>query len=312
MSELIFFKPFFKQVLWGGHKMRDFYGYDIPGDDTGEAWVISANDHGQSTVLGGAYDGQSLASLWDSHRELFGNLEGKEFPLLVKIIDAREDLSIQVHPDDAYAGENENGSLGKTECWYILDCPEGASLVVGHNAGSRQELQEMIEQERWGELIREIPVKKGDFIQINPGTVHAIKGGLMILETQQNSDITYRVYDYGRLTDGKPRQLHVKQSIDVITVPAPSAADSVKSALALPENTLNELISCDYYTVWKLDVAGVMSFEQTHPFLIMSVIEGEGSVDGRRICKGDHFILPQSYGTAELRGEMTLIASSVR
>ena len=184
--------------------------------------------------------------------------------------------------------------------------------MVGHNAGSRQELQEMIEQERWGELIREIPVKKGDFIQINPGTVHAIKGGLMILETQQNSDITYRVYDYGRLTDGKPRQLHVKQSIDVITVPAPSAADSVKSALALPENTMNELISCDYYTVWKLDVAGVMSFEQTHPFLIMSVIEGEGSVDGRRICKGDHFILPQGYGTAELRGEMTLIASSVR
>jgi beta-glucosidase len=299
-------------MIWGGRQLADQFGYEIPGGNTGECWAVSAHPNGDCVVREGAYQGKTLSQLWKEEPGLFGNSDLDRFPLLVKIIDAKDDLSIQVHPDDAYAGENENGSLGKTECWYILDCPEGASLVVGHNAGSRQELQEMIEQERWGELIREIPVKKGDFIQINPGTVHAIKGGLMILETQQNSDITYRVYDYGRLTDGKPRQLHVKQSIDVITVPAPSAADSVKSALALPENTLNELISCDYYTVWKLDVAGVMSFEQTHPFLIMSVIEGEGSVDGRRICKGDHFILPQSYGTAELRGEMTLIASSVR
>lgn len=312
MKSILFLEPVFKQMIWGGRQLADQFGYEIPGDRTGECWAVSAHPNGDCVVREGAYQGKTLSQLWREEPGLFGNSDLDRFPLLVKIIDAKDDLSIQVHPDDAYAGENENGSLGKTECWYILDCPEGASLVVGHNAGSRQELREMIEQERWGELIREIPVKKGDFIQINPGTVHAIKGGLMILETQQNSDITYRVYDYGRLTDGKPRQLHVKQSIDVITVPAPSAADSVKSALALPENTMNELISCDYYTVWKLDVAGVMSFEQTHPFLIMSVIEGEGSVDGRRICKGDHFILPQGYGTAELRGEMTLIASSVR
>lgn len=312
MKSILFLEPVFKQMIWGGRQLADQFGYEIPGGNTGECWAVSAHPNGDCVVREGAYQGKTLSQLWKEEPGLFGNSDLDRFPLLVKIIDAKDDLSIQVHPDDAYAGENENGSLGKTECWYILDCPEKASLVVGHNAGSRQELQEMIEQERWGELIREIPVKKGDFIQINPGTVHAIKGGLMILETQQNSDITYRVYDYGRLTDGKPRQLHVKQSIDVITVPAPSAADSVKSALALPENTMNELISCDYYTVWKLDVAGVMSFEQTHPFLIMSVIEGEGSVDGRRICKGDHFILPQSYGTAELRGEMTLIASSVR
>ena len=312
MKPIIFLNPVFKQMLWGGNQLRSSFGYDIPGDDTGECWAVSAHPNGDCTVKEGTYEGMTLSQLWVKHPELFGNPKTDRFPLLVKIIDARDDLSIQVHPDDTYAGEHENGSLGKTECWYILNCPEGATLVAGHNAGTRQELAEMIHQGRWSELIREIPVKKGDFIQINPGTVHAIKGGMMILETQQNSDITYRVYDYGRLTDGKPRQLHVKQSIDVITVPAPSAADSVKSALALPENTMNELISCDYYTVWKLDVAGVMSFEQTHPFLIMSVIEGEGSVDGRRICKGDHFILPQGYGTAELRGEMTLIASSVR
>ena len=210
------------------------------------------------------------------------------------------------------AKEHENGSLGKTECWYVLDCPEGASLVVGHNAKTREELKEMIEQGKWSELIREVPVRKGDFIQIDPGTVHAIKGGLMILETQQNSDITYRVYDYDRLTDGKPRQLHVKQSIDVINVPAPSAENSVKHMLDLPKNTLNELISCDYYTVWKLEVTEPVQIDQKHPFMNVSVIEGEGLVNGQLVKKGDHFILPSGIGQVDLRGQMLLIASAVK
>lgn len=312
MKPILFLDPVFKQMIWGGRQLADQFGYEIPGDKTGECWAVSAHPNGDCVVREGAYKGKTLSQLWKEEPGLFGNSDLDRFPLLVKIIDAKDDLSIQVHPDDAYAREHENGSLGKTECWYILDCPEGAALVAGHNAGSRQELEEMIEQGRWGELIREIPVKKGDFIQINPGTVHAIKGGLMILETQQNSDITYRVYDYDRLTDGKPRQLHVKQSIDVITVPASSAEDSVKSALGLPVNTLNELISCGYYTVWKLDVAGAMSFEQTHPFLIMSVIEGDGEINGQKIHKGDHFILPDGFGEAQMKGSMTLIASTAK
>lgn len=170
----------------------------------------------------------------------------------------------------------------------------------------------MIEQGKWSELIREVPVQKGDFIQIDPGTVHAIKGGLMILETQQNSDITYRVYDYDRLTDGKPRQLHVKQSIDVINVPAPSAENSVKHMLDLPKNTLNELISCDYYTVWKLEVTEPVQIDQKHPFMNVSVIEGEGLVNGQLVKKGDHFILPSGIGQVDLRGQMLLIASAVK
>lgn len=310
MKSILFLEPVFKQMIWGGRQLADQFGYEIPGDRTGECWAVSAHPNGDCVVREGAYQGKTLSQLWREEPGLFGNSDLDRFPLLVKIIDAKDDLSIQVHPDDAYAGENENGSLGKTECWYILDCPEKASLVVGHNAGSRQELQEMIEQERWGELIREIPVKKGDFIQINPGTVHAIKGGLMILETQQNSDITYRVYDYGRLTDGKPRQLHVEQSIDVITVPALSAKDSVKEAAYLPENTMNELISCDYYRVWKLEVAGGFSFEQEYPFLIMSVTDGEGTVNGKDVKKGDHFILPKGFGEVDLQGKMQLIVST--
>ena len=134
----------------------------------------------------------------------------------------------------------------------------------------------------------------------------------MILETQQNSDITYRVYDYDRLTDGKPRQLHVKQSIDVITVPAPSAEDSVKYVDDLPKNVMNELISCDYYTVWKLDVTEPVYIKQDQPFMNMSVIEGEGLVNGQMIKKGDHFILPAGIGEVHLRGNMKIIASSVK
>ena len=310
MKPILFLNPVFKQMLWGGSKLRSSFGYDIPGDDTGECWAVSAHPNGDCTVKEGIYEGLSLSQLWAKHPELFGNPKTDRFPLLVKIIDAKDDLSIQVHPDDVYAGAHENGSLGKTECWYILDCPEGAALVAGHNAGTKQELADMIHQGRWSELIREIPVKKGDFIQINPGTVHAIKGGMMILETQQNSDITYRVYDYDRLTDGKPRQLHVEQSIDVITVPALPAKDSVKEAAYLPENTMNELISCDYYRVWKLEVAGGFSFEQEYPFLIMSVTDGEGTVNGKDVKKGDHFILPNGFGKVDLQGKMQLIAST--
>ena len=309
---ILFLNPVFKEMIWGGSQLAEKFGYKIPSDKTGECWAVSAHPNGDCTVREGEYAGRKLSELFKEEPELFGNLPLDRFPLLIKIIDAKSDLSIQVHPDDAYAKVHENGSLGKTECWYILDCPENATLVVGHNAGSREELREMIEQKRWSELIREVPVKKGDFIQINPGTVHAIKGGLMILETQQNSDITYRVYDYDRLSNGKPRELHVQQSIDVITVPAPSAEDSVSHAADLPANTMNELIACDYYKVYKLTVTEPVSFEQDHPFLIMSVIEGEGLVNGQMIKKGDHFILPCGFGKVDLQGDMTLIASSVK
>ena len=232
--------------------------------------------------------------------------------MLTKIIDAKADLSIQVHPDDAYAKVHENGSFGKTECWYIMDAPENATLVIGHNAKTKEELASMIHEGRWNEFIREIPVKKGDFIQIDPGTVHAIKGGLLILETQQNSDITYRVYDYDRLSNGKPRQLHIEQSIDVITVPAKSVEDSVKSTEGLAKNQWNELYSCGYYTVFCADVDGRLEFEQKYPFLICSVLEGDGIVASQPVKKGDHFILPSGFGNVEMQGSMRLIASTVQ
>lgn len=307
----IFLKPVFKQMLWGGDRLGTDFGYDIPGDKTGECWGISAHPNGDDDIANDEFKGMTLSQLWKEKPELFGNSDSDRFPLLIKIIDAKDNLSIQVHPDDEYAAINENGSLGKTECWYIIDCPDNAKLVVGHNAKSRQELSDMIHEGRWSEFIRYVPIKKGDFIQINPGTVHAITSGCMILETQQNSDITYRVYDYDRLTNGKPRELHVKKSIDVITVPAEAVEDSVKCTNDLPQNQWNELIECKYYKVYKLVLDGEISFEQSHPFLNMSVLEGCGSINGTEIKKGDHFILPAGYGEVRMSGKMEIIASTV-
>ena len=205
---------------------------------------------------------------------------------------------------------HENGSLGKTECWFILDCKENATLVVGHNAKTKEELEQMIHEGRWKEFIREIPIKPGDFIQLDPGTVHAIKGGTLLLETQQSSDITYRVYDYDRLSNGKPRQLHIVQSIDVITVPAKSADNSVVH-IEKKDDAIQQLIQCPYYTVYRIDVEHRVETWQDKPFALMSVVEGEGTLNGTHLKKGDHLILPDGYGKVELQGRMQIIASTI-
>lgn len=311
MKPIIFLKPVFKEMIWGGSRLGTDFGYDILGDDTGECWGISAHPNGDDLIANEEFAGKTLSQLWNERPDLFGNLKGDRFPLLIKIIDAKANLSIQVHPNDDYADKNENGSLGKTECWYIIDCPKDAKLVVGHNAKTREELSDMIHQGRWDEFIRYVPIKKGDFIQIDPGTVHAITSGCMILETQQNSDITYRVYDYDRLTNGKPRELHVEKSIDVITVPAKSTEDSVRNTNDLPQNKWNLLEECKYYKVYKMVLDGTTSFEQTHPFLNMSVLDGEGDINGQKIKKGDHFILPAGFGEVKISGRIEIIASAV-
>lgn len=310
-KEIIFLKPQLKDVVWGGEKLRDEFGYEGAGDFTGECWGISAHPNGDCEIINGTYKGMTLSALYKEHREVFGGITAEEFPLLVKIIDAKQNLSIQVHPDDAYVKEHESCPYGKTECWYVMDCPENASLVIGHHAKTREELKAMIHEGRYDELIKEVSVKKGDFLQITPGTVHAIKGGFTILETQQSSDITYRVYDYGRLVDGKERPLHVQQSIDVITVPDKAGEEALSHTDGLAADTMNLLIACEFYKVWKLTLQNTVKVEQQYPFLLASVLNGEGNVDGVAVKKGDHFILPAGYGEAVFTGNMELILSTV-
>lgn len=308
--EPLFLAPVFKQMIWGGNRLGTDFGYEIPGDDTGECWAISAHPNGDCQIKNGAYTGRYLSELWEDHRELFGNVDGDRYPLLVKLIDAKADLSIQVHPNDAYAKEHENGSLGKTECWYIVDCDKDAEIVIGHHAKNHEEVKEMIQNKQWTDFIRVIPIKKGDFFQINPGTVHAIKGGTLILETQQNSDITYRVYDYDRLSNGKPRELHVEKSIDVIE--APFVPYEVKNTVEKGEGfEIQNLITCPVYSVNKVQIHGNAIFQQDKPFLNVSVLEGSGTIDGVEIKKGDHFILPAGYGEYKISGELMLITSNI-
>lgn len=309
--EILFMDPVCTHNIWGGERLWEEFHYLVPDRHSGECWGISAAYGRENIVRNGTFRGMKLSDLWQKHRELFGQTGQDRFPLLTKIIDAKEKLSIQVHPDDIYAGAHENGSPGKTECWYVLDCPEDARLIVGHNARTRAELESMIREARWSELIREVPVRKGDFIQIDPGTVHAITAGMLILETQQNSDITYRVYDYDRLSDGKPRELHIGKSLDVIRVPAKTVEDSIFSTQGLPVNRLNQLYGGQYYRIFKAQVQGEMTFAQAYPFLSVSVCEGKGYIDGIPLVKGEHFIIPAGYGAVRLEGEMLLIVSSV-
>ncbi len=313
-KELIFLKPCFKNVVWGGSRLKEEFGYEEAGDSTGECWGISAHPHGDCKIRGGHFDGMFLSVLYREHRELFGNLTEEEFPLLVKILNAKQDLSVQVHPDDVYArahGGADGMERGKNECWYIMDCPQDASLIIGHHAKTRKELARFIHEGRYTELFREIPVKKGDFIQIASGTIHVIKGGFTILETQQSSDTTYRVYDYGRLVDGKPRALHVQESIDVINVPDGTGPGQVVHTEGLPDDKMHLLIDCSYYKVWKLAVRTGVTVKQEYPFLLVSVLDGKGMVDGQAVCKGDHFLIPYGFGEVIFEGNMEMILSSV-
>lgn len=311
MESIIELVPVFKEKIWGGRKLETEFGYEIPAGPVGECWAISAHPAGDDEIASGEYAGKTLSWLWDEHRELFGNCEGDRFPLLVKIIDAKDDLSIQVHPDNDYAAEHEDGSLGKKECWYVLSAEPGQTIVVGQRAHSREEFAQMVEEGRWSELLNEIPIKAGDFFQIDPGTVHAIKGGTVILESQQSSDVTYRVYDYDRKQDdGTLRPLHMQQALDVIDFDcAPLTSGEVE--LSGPVTTLeqNECYTVDLVRVGEDGCPAELAVETPHPFTCISVIEGEGVVNGREVKKGTHLLALSACDALEFSGTMQVVLS---
>ena len=312
--DLNFPRPIFHEKIWGGRKLATDFGYEIPDGPIGECWAISAHPNGDCVIDGGAWDGLHLSELWDGHRELFGGVEGDRFPLLVKIIDAKDNLSVQVHPDDVYAAEHENGSLGKRECWYVLAVDPGTKIVIGQRAHDRAELAQMIEEGRWSDLINEVPCRVGDFFRIEPGCVHAIQGGTMVLETQQSSDVTYRVYDYDRVDDaGNERELHIEQSLDVVDYAMEAPASGEVTA---PEvDGVTELMECPNFVVDRVRVSGEKTIEQPWPFMCASVIEGSGTVVAagagvtHELGLGTHFLAPAGCGALTFTGDMTLVTS---
>ena len=310
MKQLLYLEPVLRDMIWGGTGLAEF-GYTLTSGRVGECWGVSAHKNGCCTVRGGRYDGRRLDELWREEPALFGDhADNAEFPLLVKIIDAQDDLSIQVHPDDAYANVHENGAMGKTECWYVLKAEEGASIIIGHNAKTPEELRAMITDGRFSDLIREIPVKAGDFFQIEPGTVHAIKRGTMLFETQESSDVTYRLYDYDRLQNGVKRPLHIDQSLAVIKVPfEPMHIEpEVRNA---EDAVITKYVDCRFYTVYKVEVNGAATIPLSGMFHTASIIEGEGYLDGSLVKKGDHLILSAGYGETRAVGRFTAIVTRV-
>ena len=313
MATPLFLQSTMHEKIWGGTRLRDQFGYAIPSEQTGEYWAISAHPNGVSIVENGPYAETPLDKLYKEHRELFGNREEEVFPLLTKILDANDWLSVQVHPDDAYGLQHE-GELGKTECWYIIAADEGAEIVYGHTAQTREALADLIHQGDWDQLLTRVPVKAGDFFYVPSGTMHAIGEGILILETQQSSDATYRVYDFDRKDDqGKLRELHLDKSIDVLSIG--EIPNSHPSTIAVAGQELTTLVSNPFFTVHKWNIHSQTSFQRFAPYLLVSVLDGQGTiaVDGQTypIQKGSHFILTSDIENWQLDGELELIVSHV-
>lgn len=307
---MIFLKPVFHEKIWGGTRLSEIFSYDIPSSNTGECWAISAHENGDCIIAKGAYEGKTLSWLYENRRNLFGNISYEKFPLLVKLIDAKNKLSVQVHPDDKYAKEVEGVPFGKTECWYIVDCANDAEIIIGHHAKSRDEMKHMVENNQWDKMLRRKTIKPGDFFYISAGTVHAICENTLILEVQQSSDTTYRFYDYGRLQDGKPRDLHIKKSIDVSIVPHEDYV--LTKNISTDENIkIDTLVEEQNFTVRKITSSGKAAITIKKPFLLCNVLDGRGVINNESVGKGDNFILTSDENEIEIDGDIELIISSL-
>lgn len=316
-NQPIFLQPIFQERIWGGEKLNTEFGYDIPSNITGEAWVISAYRNGPSLIKNGPLEGKTLIDAWSNHGELFNKKENnyEDYPLLVKIIDATNDLSVQVHPNDEYAQNVEGAPYGKTECWYVLSAEEGAELILGHHASTKEELDRMVDDGEWDKFLRRVKVKAGDFVYVPSGTIHAIGKGIVILETQQSSDITYRVYDYERIDAvGQTRELHLEKSKEVTTVPY-EIFNVEQTETRIEGLTEKKLVEAKYFTVYHWTLNGGVKRELAHDFLQVSVVEGSGEITIERksfpLEKGTHFILPNGVKTYELKGNAEFIVSHI-
>ena len=297
--DAITFEPLYMERVWGGRELERVYGRKLP-DPThpfGESWEIVDRENEQSVVDHGPFAGTSLHELWTQHREqIFGSGYDNHprFPILIKILDARDDLSIQVHPPAALAASL--GGEPKTEMWYIADCEPGAKLYVGLKKGvTRESFEKAIADGSVETCVHAIIPEPGESIFIPSGRLHAIGAGFLIHEIQQNSDTTYRVFDWNRLgLDGKPRELHVAQSLASIDF------EDYEPSMDTPDGDI--LASCKYFTTARKDLAAgnTINNPDSEKFSILSVAEGELiSRSGRRFSKGRFLLLPQGASALE-------------
>ncbi len=285
--------PVLKNYLWGGRKLHTLYGRENGGDKISESWEVSIHPDGISQPLG-AYLAENPKAV---------DAEGSSFPILIKYIDAMQNLSVQVHPDDAYAQRVE-GDNGKTEMWYIVDADENAGIYCGFRRDvTKEEFLSKVQDGTVEELLNFIPVKKGDCYLIEAGTVHAIGAGCVICEIQQSSNVTYRVYDYNRRgADGQLRQLHIDKAMEVINFK--KFVDNTNTQPA--DGGLQLLTQCKYFRCRKLTLCGEFQMNSPTSFLAVNVLTGSGEINGMPFSAGDSFFLPAGESLT-LSGEAELM-----
>ena len=315
-------KPAFKDYIWGGTRLRDDFGKDCDFDKVAESWELSCHKDGNSVIANGEFAGMSLSEYIEKQgKAVLGTncARFENFPVLIKLIDAKDNLSVQVHPDNEYAQRVE-GEYGKTEMWYVVDADEGATLLYGFKHEiSKEEFRDRIENNTLLEVTNAVPVKKGDVFFIRSGTLHAIGKGILIAEIQQNSNTTYRIYDYGRVgKDGKPRELHIDKALDVTKLcPAEPYPETEWVTADSKTGWKKKLLSsCEYFTVNALDIpesAELTADEKS--FVSLLFLDGTSTIsyDGGKldVKKGDSVFIPAGFGSFKIDGKCSAVMTTI-
>ena len=304
MYPLKFKKTLVKKV-WGGRKFNSILDMELPDESLyGESWEVSSHKGGLSYIENGEYAGCSLVDIINKNKEemlgeeIVKRFKG-EFPLLIKYLDINDRLSVQVHPSDDYALRVE-GEFGKSECWYVMEASEDATLILGVKDGVTKDIfKKKVESKDFSDLFNTIKVKKGDFINLLPGVVHAtLEGSILICEVQQNSDTTYRIYDFDRLVDGKLRELHLDKALDVIDFEGKVqiSTSENRQKISLIGAKKEELVRGEYFNVDKYLIDGIFEDETNSNFKILSILDGVGEIICNNISysikKGDTYFIP--------------------
>lgn len=320
MYPLKFKKTLVKKV-WGGRKFNSILDMELPDESLyGESWEVSSHKGGLSYIENGEYAGCSLVDIINKNKEkilgeeIVKRFKG-EFPLLIKYLDINDRLSVQVHPSDDYALRVE-GEFGKSECWYVMEASEDATLILGVKDGVTKDIfKKKVESKEFSDLFNTIKVKKGDFINLLPGVVHAtLEGSILICEVQQNSDTTYRIYDFDRLVDGKLRELHLDKALDVIDFEGKVqiSTSENRQKISLVGAKKEELVRGEYFNVDKYLIDGIFEDETNSNFKILSILDGVGEIICDNISysikKGDTYFIPAGLKTI-LKGKVEILKS---
>lgn len=322
-------KPAGKDYLWGGNRLNEEFGKNIEMSPLAETWECSTHPDGPSVIINGEFSGRTLAEALRLHPEFLGThsrlhpgFQG-ELPILIKLIDAKKDLSIQVHPTDEYASKKENGQLGKTEMWYILDAAKDAKIIYGLNhTVDKEVLRSAINEGTVEKFLQKIRVHKDELYFIEAGTVHAIGAGTLVAEIQENSNLTYRLYDYDRVDkDGKKRELHIDKALDVANLRSMAEPRQPLRVLRYQPGSARELLCrCEYFEVYRMVIntekrERVTFRADSVSFRVLLCLNGYGTLsfpDGQsmvqmEVYKGDCIFVPADSEEITLKGQLQFL-----